>query len=126
MVEDGEQKRPDIGLDQRIIEAIQAGSLEGLKSAIIKANKVLTRKELGYVDGCEKGSLHYELEQFLREAKERKFATSVIYLGDSRLSQIVMNVLGVNVMGDEVLVGITGNSTNEVKRKWEELRQPDS
>ena len=101
----------------RIINAIGAGNVDELVAALSETNRILTNKEAGHFSRNSIIALREMARVFFESVTKVGYAGMNVYLGDDGLSRIS---LGVD--NGEITVELTDNSTNKVKRKWEELK----
>ncbi len=106
-------ERPDhTGYKQEIIEAIQSSDVATLESMLRELNIDLTGIESASFTPDE--NLRGKLDKFFSEAQENGLASVILYLGDSGLSRIRLQI-----DGDAISIELTDNSTDEAKKKWD-------
>lgn len=108
-----ESKEQPRGFQEKIKNAIVAGNVENLFGVLLEVNNILV--------GLERGSFSPErgVESFKKELK--KFLQTnpgflVVYMG-AGISRIQLAV-----DEDKIFIEISQNSSNEVKKKWEEIK----
>ncbi|MBU4210436.1 hypothetical protein KKC08_04155 [Patescibacteria group bacterium] len=101
-------------LEGRIVQAIRNGETDQLVSRLRQANSVLTGSQQGHFSESSAKDLDQKVADFLDKAKGG-YATTIVYLGDCGLSRLCLSV-----MDDETKVEPTYNSTDSVKKRWEQ------
>lgn len=108
---EGSEKQ--LGLKEKIIEAIKAEDKEQLRTALCELNKFLTGLDLGYPEDM----IDKQIGEFLEGIKEGWSTPMVFYLGDGGLSRLILSE-----RKGEIKVEPSYNSTSMVMEKWKELK----
>lgn len=109
----------DVSPKERIINAVRDGDTEALDKVLVSVNGELTgNKAALFQDNDNAIKERAQIISNLIEAyKSGDFSTEEVYLGDG-LSRI-----DICVNGENVEVDLTGNSTELVRKKWDEINK---
>ena len=118
-----ETEEEKVGYKNKIIEAVNSKNVEQLISVLQNTNMALTGLEQAHFSsGAGIKSLKEELTKLFQGVEEYGHANAMVYLGDGGFSRLSIDIRKNDDVNNDVIVELTSNSTDKVKKRWKEIQ----